>query len=112
MQVTKLSHCSVRCRVALATGADPQLAAVAGSLVATSVVLLFASELPAQDGVRSGGADVLLLRTNAPLHRQAEAHPDWTLRYIDDTAVIFAHGPAEAVVDARTGQSRPWAHFP
>jgi hypothetical protein len=58
------------------------------------------------------GADVLLVLTDSPLQAAAQAHPDWTLHYIDDTAAIFAHAPATAPLDARTGQPRPWAHFP
>jgi hypothetical protein len=57
------------------------------------------------------GADVLLVPVNSPLFEAAWSHPDWTLHYTDDTASVFAPGPAEAQ-DARTGQPRPWAHFP
>lgn len=57
------------------------------------------------------GADVLLVPVNSPLFEAARSHPSWTLYYTDDTASVFAPGPAEAQ-DARTGQPRPWAHFP
>ena len=58
------------------------------------------------------GADVLLIRANSPLQVAAQAHPDWALRYIDNTASVFARSPIIGGLDARSDQPRPWAHFP
>ena len=58
------------------------------------------------------GADVLLVLTDSPLQAAAENHADWTLRYIDDTAAVFARSPIIGAYDVRTDQPRPWSHFP
>ena len=58
------------------------------------------------------GADVLLVRVYTALQSAAQTHPERTLHDIDDTASIFTRFSIEGSLNARTGQSRPWAHFP
>ena len=56
---------------------------------------------------------MLLVRADTALQHAAEAHPEWAMRYRDDTATVFARSPLVSTpVDARSGEARPYAHFP